>query len=149
MGRKAELCSINPTYPKLSQYWTEEEQDKNPRQTSCIWFNRQPILFKLLQPDNQLVKKSLNCHGTTSLPLLCPPPATSDPIQLYLPPTPLQLQSILMQLAQLCHTHSQTNHGVGGKMVHYMTCLWICCYYCRTRIPSEGGFLLEIPTFGS
>ncbi len=32
---------------------------------------------------------------------------------------------------------------VGGKMVHYMTRLWrlvlvigICCYYCRTRIPS-------------
>src|SRR5258708_16553244 len=52
------------------------------------------------------------CHGMTSLPLLRPPLATSDPICLLSVPsasTPLKLQSVLMQLVQLCHTHSQTN----------------------------------------
>src|SRR5258705_13733775 len=46
--------------------------------------------------------------------------------------------------------------SVGGKMVHYMTCLWrlvlvigIHRYYCRTRIPSWEDFLLENPTFSS
>ena len=45
---------------------------------------------------------------------------------------------------------------VGGNMVQCVTRLWrlvsgnrIRRYYRRMRIPSEGGFLLEIPTFGS
>src|SRR5260221_5882620 len=49
-----------------------------------------------------------------------------------------------------------THSSVGRKMVHYMTCLWrlvsvngIHHYYCRTRIPSEGGLSLEIPTISS
>src|SRR5258708_9997446 len=53
------------------------------------------------------------CHGTTSLPLLCPPLATSNPIHLHSASSasaPLQLRCILAQLVQLCHTHSQTNH---------------------------------------
>src|SRR6266436_986997 len=54
-----------------------------------------------------------SCHGTPSLPLLHPPLAASDPICLHSTPsasTLLQLQSILVQLMQLCHTHSWTNH---------------------------------------
>src|SRR5258708_1388102 len=54
------------------------------------------------------------CHGMTSLPLLCSPLAASDPIHpLSMPSdsTLLQLQSVLTQLVQLCHPHSQTNHG--------------------------------------
>src|SRR5258708_24693789 len=54
------------------------------------------------------------CHGTTSLPLLHPPLAASDPFHLHSAPsasTSLQLRSIPVQLMQLCHTHSQTNHG--------------------------------------
>src|SRR6266436_2524775 len=55
-----------------------------------------------------------SCHGTPSLPLLHPPLAASDPICLHSTPsasTLLQLQSILVQLMQLCHAHSWTNHG--------------------------------------
>src|SRR5260221_7953729 len=53
------------------------------------------------------------CHGTTSLPLLHPPLAASNAICLHSASSasaPLQLQCILAQLVQLCHTHSQTNH---------------------------------------
>src|SRR5258707_124122 len=55
-----------------------------------------------------------NCHGMTSLPLLCPPLATSNPIHLHSTSstsTLLQLQCTLAQLVQLHHTHSQTNCG--------------------------------------
>src|SRR5258708_3112689 len=50
----------------------------------------------------------------TSLPLLCPPPATSSPFCLHSTPstsTLLQLLSMPAQLMQLCHAHSHTNHG--------------------------------------
>src|SRR5258708_24438566 len=53
------------------------------------------------------------CHGTTSLPLLHPPLAASDPIYLHSTSsasTLLQLQCVLVQLFQLHHTHSWTNH---------------------------------------
>src|SRR5258705_9324748 len=53
------------------------------------------------------------CHGMTSLPLLRPPLATSDPFHLCSAPsasTLLQLRSMLAQLTQLHCTHSQTNH---------------------------------------
>src|SRR6266446_1038356 len=52
------------------------------------------------------------CHGTTSLPLFCPPLATSDPICLHSTSsasTLLQLQCVLAQLVQLHCAHSQTN----------------------------------------
>src|SRR6266446_6743980 len=52
------------------------------------------------------------CHGMTSLPLLCPPLAASDPICLHSASSTsalLQLQCTLGQLAQLCCTHSRTN----------------------------------------
>src|SRR5258708_20863645 len=45
-------------------------------------------------------------------PLPCPPLAAPNPIHLHSTPSAsilLQLQSILVQLMQLCHTHSQTN----------------------------------------
>src|SRR5258708_4032392 len=54
----------------------------------------------------------LLCHGMTSLPLLCPPLAASDPIHLHSASStsaPLQLQCILVQLVQLHHGHSWTN----------------------------------------
>src|SRR5258708_24579283 len=55
-----------------------------------------------------------DCHGMTSLPLLCSPLATSNPFCLHSASsasTPLQLQCVLAQLVQLHHTHSQTNCG--------------------------------------
>src|SRR5260370_12839200 len=48
----------------------------------------------------------------TSLPLLCPPLAASNPIHLHSTSSAsalLQFQSILVQLMQLHHAHSQTN----------------------------------------
>src|SRR5258708_18831069 len=60
-----------------------------------------------------LHKPTVKCHGTPSLPLLHPPLATSDPIHLLSTPstsTLLQLRSVLVQLVQLCCTHSWTNH---------------------------------------
>src|SRR5258708_38611980 len=53
------------------------------------------------------------CHGTTSLPLLHPPLATSNCLRLHSASSasaPLQLQCILPQLVQLHCTYSQTNH---------------------------------------
>src|SRR5258708_24160700 len=58
------------------------------------------------------LKKEPPCHGTTSLPLLRPPLTASKPFCLCSAPstsTLLQLQSMLVQLMQLHHTHSQTN----------------------------------------
>src|SRR5258707_13600666 len=55
-----------------------------------------------------------NCHGMSSLPLLHPPLATSDPIRLHSASSAsalLQFRSVPVQLVQLCHAHSQTNHG--------------------------------------
>src|SRR6266436_6176643 len=52
------------------------------------------------------------CHGMTSLPLLCPPLATSNHLHLHSTSSAsalLQLQCILVQLIQLHCTHSQTN----------------------------------------
>src|SRR5258708_39226880 len=62
---------------------------------------------------NKLWRQDLKCHGTTSLPLPWPPLATSNPICLHSASstsTLLKLQSVLAQLVQLHHTHSQTNH---------------------------------------
>ncbi len=53
-----------------------------------------------------------NCHGTTSLPLLHPPLAASNPIHLHSTSstsTLLQLWCALVQLVQLHHAHSWTN----------------------------------------
>ena len=53
------------------------------------------------------------CHGMTSLHVLCPPLAASKPFCLHSissASTLLQLQSMLVQLMQLCCAHSQTNH---------------------------------------
>src|SRR5258708_25160770 len=64
------------------------------------------------ETSNNSMKHSL-CHGMTSLPLLHPPLATSDHLCLHSTlstSTPLQLQCILVQLIQLHHTHSRTNH---------------------------------------
>src|SRR5258708_23798316 len=61
------------------------------------------------------------CHGMTSLPLLHPPLATSNPICLHSTPsapTPLHLPPLhsnsdayLCNLCNLWHTHSLTNCG--------------------------------------
>src|SRR5260221_4273656 len=62
------------------------DQDTHSYTLKCLWMVQLPI-----------------CHGTTSLPLLHPPLATSNPICLHSTsstPTPLQLQSILAQLMQ-------------------------------------------------
>src|SRR5260221_8541428 len=66
-----------------------------------------------IEHDNIHESEMAGCHGMTSLPLPCPPLATSDPFHLCSAPsasTPLQLRSMLVQLTQLHHAHSQTNH---------------------------------------
>src|SRR5258708_5225654 len=60
-----------------------------------------------------LPQATAECHGMTSLPLPCPPLATSEPFCLHSASsasTPLQLRSMLVQLMQLHHAHSWTNH---------------------------------------
>ena len=79
------------------------------------------LTFSLTKPSPSLLLSigpppfiQPQCHGMTSLPLLHPPLATSEPFHLHSAPsasTPLQLRSMLVQLTQLHHAHSQTNHG--------------------------------------
>src|SRR5258707_4845106 len=73
-----------------------------------MWcFTIQHLVAMIASPTSQG-----ECHGMTSLPLLHPPLATSDPICLHSAPstsTLLQLRSILAQLVQLHRTHSWTN----------------------------------------
>src|SRR5260221_11857637 len=67
------------------------------------------VVIKVAQGTKEHV-----CHGTTSLHVLCPPLATSNPICLHSTSSAsalLQLQSILAQLVQLHRTHSRTNCG--------------------------------------
>src|SRR5258708_20892185 len=54
------------------------------------------------------------CHDTTSLPLLRPPLATSDPICLHSASSAsalLQLRCVLVQLVQVHCAHSRPNHS--------------------------------------
>src|SRR5260221_1663535 len=79
------------------------------------------LTFSLTKPSPSLLLSigpppfiQPQCHGTTSLPLLHPPLATSEPFHLCSAPstsTHLQLQSMLAQLMQLHCAHSQTNLG--------------------------------------
>src|SRR5258708_387917 len=72
--------------------------------TQCMWGSGQ---FRAMCPS-----LLLSWYDLPSL--LHPPLAASDPIHLHSTPyasTLLQLQSILVQLMQLCHAHSRTNCG--------------------------------------
>ncbi len=71
------------------------------------------LLVKYALVSARLLMMCLSCHGMTSLPPLCPPLATSNPICIHSTSSasaPLQLQCILVQLVQLHCTCSQTNH---------------------------------------
>src|SRR5258708_24811524 len=76
----------------------------------------------------------------TSLPLLCPPLATSEPFCLCSAPpasTPLQLQSMLAQLTQLHHTHSRCHDPqCSGACWTYFPWPW-------TRCVDPGSILAE------
>src|SRR5258707_15074561 len=76
----------------------------------------------------------------TSLLLLCPPLATSEPFHLCSAPpasTPLQLQSMLVQLTQLHRTHSQChNPQCSGACRTYFPQPW-------TRCVDPGSILAE------
>src|SRR5258708_26635122 len=86
------------------------------------------------------------CHGMASHSLLCPPLAASNAIRLLSAPsasTLLQLQSILVQLVQLCHAHSQTNcrsiPGLFGPGSHAKGC---CLYTLSTFVLFASSFFI-------